>query len=236
MPRLERSYNVPLRREWLKAPNYLRAKKAIVALRAFLVRHMKSENVLLGPKLNEFIWRRGIKRPPHHVKITAIKEEDGKVYAELLGFKFGPKVEEKKIEEEKVEERKEGEEERKEKGATMKGARAGVNSVKIHPAELHEAEIEAECEKERHRLRETIGRELTEHEAALVKRIMHARAAVAVAKGEEAAARQTELEALELELQKALKKVRGRPKQEFIVGRGQRGIEKRPKERMPTNY
>ena len=37
---LERTYNVPLRKEWLKVPKYKRAKKAVTALRQFLVKHM----------------------------------------------------------------------------------------------------------------------------------------------------------------------------------------------------
>ena len=39
---LERTYNVPLRREWLKAPKYKRSKKAIAALKQFVAKHMKA--------------------------------------------------------------------------------------------------------------------------------------------------------------------------------------------------
>ena len=38
--KIERTYNVPLRREWLKSPKYKRSKKAITGLRIFLIRHM----------------------------------------------------------------------------------------------------------------------------------------------------------------------------------------------------
>ncbi len=97
MVKLERVYNVPLRREWLKAPPYKRAKKAVAAVRQFLMRHMKGEQVKLGSHLNEAIWERGIKKPPHHVKVTAIKDDDGVVRAELFGFALeAPKKEEKK--------------------------------------------------------------------------------------------------------------------------------------------
>ena len=48
---LERVYNVPLRKEFLKAPRYKRAKKAVTALKQFLVRHMKSDKIKIG---NEF--------------------------------------------------------------------------------------------------------------------------------------------------------------------------------------
>ncbi len=97
MAKLERVYNVPLRKEWLKAPHYKRAKRAVTALRDFLKKHMKSENVKLGRQLNHAVWKRSIKHPPHHVKVTAIKYDDGLVRAELHGFPIEePKTEEKK--------------------------------------------------------------------------------------------------------------------------------------------
>ena len=89
---LERTYNVPLRKEYQKAPMYKRAKKAVTALREFVEKNMKSDNVLIGPRLNLKIWERGIKNPPHHVKVTAIKEDkDDVVRVELFGFEFKAK-------------------------------------------------------------------------------------------------------------------------------------------------
>ncbi|MBI2134041.1 60S ribosomal protein L31 [Candidatus Woesearchaeota archaeon] len=95
MANLERTYNVPLRKEFLKAPLYKRANKALIALRQFIAKHMKAEKVIIGNYLNRKIWERGIKRPPHHVKITAIKDEKGVVTAELVGAPK-PKAKEKK--------------------------------------------------------------------------------------------------------------------------------------------
>lgn len=86
MANLERVYNVPLRKEWHKAPEYRRAKKAMAALRQFLIKHMKSEDVKIGGHANHEIWKNGIKNPPHHIKVTVIKYEDGTVKAELFGF------------------------------------------------------------------------------------------------------------------------------------------------------
>ena len=85
MATIERTYNIPLRREFMKAPPYRRSKKAITALKQFLTRHMHSENIRLGPFLNMHVWERGIQNPPHHVKVAVIKEEDGVVTAELVG-------------------------------------------------------------------------------------------------------------------------------------------------------
>jgi len=91
---LERTYNVPLRKGYQKAPNWKRTNKAVNTLREFLIRHMKSENVKLGKELNDKLWLHGIKNPPHHVKVTVTKDEKGVVRAEL----FGVKKEEKKVE------------------------------------------------------------------------------------------------------------------------------------------
>jgi len=103
---IERVYNVPLRKEFQKAPPYKRAKKAISALKEFLRKHMKSDEIKLGNYLNEAIWARGIKRPPHHVKINVIKDDNGLVVAELVG-KPMPVEKEKKQAKTKVEEMKE---------------------------------------------------------------------------------------------------------------------------------
>jgi len=88
MAKLERTYNVPLRKSFVNSPKYKRAKKATTSLRKFLVKHMKSQDIKIGQHLNEHIWRHGIKNPPHHVKITAIKDDDGIVKAELEGFDY----------------------------------------------------------------------------------------------------------------------------------------------------
>lgn len=80
--KIERVYNVPLRSEWAKVPAYKRAKKAVKGLREFLMKHMKSENVAIGPAVNELIWVNGIKRPPHHVTVKVVKD-DVEVFAEL---------------------------------------------------------------------------------------------------------------------------------------------------------
>lgn len=85
MAKLERVYNVPLRKEWLKVPRYQRAAKAMRGLRAFLTRHMKTDNVIIGPFVNMEVWSHGMKNPPHHVKVNAIKEDDGTVTVELYG-------------------------------------------------------------------------------------------------------------------------------------------------------
>lgn len=105
MDKLERTYTIPLRREYLKVPRYRRTEKASRALRAFLTKHLKSEAVKIGQHLNEFLWMHGMKNPPPRVKVNVVRVEDGTVYAELFGkpLKIG-KEEKKETAKEKTEE------------------------------------------------------------------------------------------------------------------------------------
>ncbi len=112
MAKLERTYNVPLRKGFQKAPRYKKAKKAVKTLKEFLARHMKVDikDVKIGPVINKKIWERGIRKPPHHVKVTAVKEDDI-VKAELFGHKYEAlkleteeKKEEKKTKEKDIKE------------------------------------------------------------------------------------------------------------------------------------
>jgi large subunit ribosomal protein L31e len=88
---LERTYNIPLRKGVQKAPAYRRAKKAVNVVKEFLLKHMKADEIKIGPELNKLLWANGIRNPPHHVKVTAIREKvENKfiVKAELEGIKF----------------------------------------------------------------------------------------------------------------------------------------------------
>ncbi len=86
-PELERIYVVPLRKGYMKVPQYKRAKKAVKTLKEFLAKHMKVEDrdidkVKVDIYLNNEIWFKGIKKPLNKVKVKATKI-DGIVYAEL---------------------------------------------------------------------------------------------------------------------------------------------------------
>lgn len=108
---IERTYNVPLRTGFRNTTRYKKTKKAVTTLREFLAKHMKSDKILIGRNLNKFLWKHGIKNPPHHVKVTVIKEDDGTVKAELLGFKYEHLT---KAEKDKAAEKKEKAEKKKE--------------------------------------------------------------------------------------------------------------------------
>jgi len=123
---LEREYVIPLRREWLKLPEYRRAGRAAKAIKQFIAKHMKvperdTDKVKLDIYLNHAIWARGVRHPPAKIKVKARKEGDiVKVelvethkHLKFLRLKHGKrhaKVEkkpEKELKEAKTEERKE---------------------------------------------------------------------------------------------------------------------------------
>jgi len=84
---LEREYVVPLRREFHRAKNYKRARRAVIALQEFIAKHMHVEDrdlkkVKIDMYLNEEVWHRGIKNPIHKVKVKAVKKA-GIVYVTL---------------------------------------------------------------------------------------------------------------------------------------------------------
>ncbi len=89
----ERVYNVPLRRKFLNTPKYRRAKKAVNALREFISRHLKVEQVKIDNTVNQQIWKNGIKNPPHHIKVIAKKTDDTTAVVEPVN---PPKKKEKK--------------------------------------------------------------------------------------------------------------------------------------------
>ncbi|MEK6936360.1 MAG: hypothetical protein AABW67_06235 [Nanoarchaeota archaeon] len=86
---LEREYIIPLRREWLKVPEYKRANKAIKAIKEFLVKHMKVydrdlRKIKIEQILNNEIRFRGMRKPQSKIKILAKKYDNDTVRVELV--------------------------------------------------------------------------------------------------------------------------------------------------------
>ena len=98
----ERLYTIPLR----KLHKVSRSRRAPVAMRMvedFITRHMKPERdgevlrtstdarkgsgedkqLFIDPPVNQFIWSRGIEKPPSKVRVRALKFEDGSVIVPL---------------------------------------------------------------------------------------------------------------------------------------------------------
>ena len=153
---LEREYIIPLRKEWLKVPEYKRANKAVKAIREFMIRHMKVydrdlEKIKIDRTLNNEIRFRGMRKPPLKIKVKAKKYDNGIVRVELAEIppaikykiekerkqkeagtkekeKKKAEVKEEKKEEKKGEETKEKEEEKKEKKESV--VEAGLMQAK----------------------------------------------------------------------------------------------------------
>ena len=98
----ERLYTIPLR----KLHKVSRSRRAPVAMRMvedFITRHMKPERdgevlrtsadarmgsgedkqLFIDTPVNQFIWSRGIEKPPSKVRVRALKFEDGSVIVHL---------------------------------------------------------------------------------------------------------------------------------------------------------
>jgi large subunit ribosomal protein L31e len=77
---LERTYVIPLKREYLKVPKYKRTSRAIKTIKKFIAKHMKVSDrdfskIKLDPYFNNYIWKQGKKSPPNKIKIKALKSE-----------------------------------------------------------------------------------------------------------------------------------------------------------------
>lgn len=106
---IERTYTIPLRRAFLKAPRYKRAKRAVREVKYFLEKHMKvaPENLKISNYINLEIWKHGMKNPPSRVRVNVKKDDKGIVTAELVGAPVEAKKEEKKKEVKKEDSTKE---------------------------------------------------------------------------------------------------------------------------------
>lgn len=78
---LTREYIIPLRRVWIRVPEYERSGKAVKAIKQFIAKHMKVADrdinkVKLDVYFNNEVWFRGRANPPAKVKVKAVKEGD----------------------------------------------------------------------------------------------------------------------------------------------------------------
>ncbi len=75
----ERIYTVPLRKAYWTGSRLKRANRSVRILRQFVERHMKPEEILIQPEVNEVIWARGIQKPPRRIRIRATKNDENLV-------------------------------------------------------------------------------------------------------------------------------------------------------------
>lgn len=83
---LEREFVIPLRASQHQPSRRRRAGHALETVRRFITRHMKGapEDVWIDPRLNEYIWERGVQHIPSKVRVKAIAFEDGLIEVDLL--------------------------------------------------------------------------------------------------------------------------------------------------------
>jgi large subunit ribosomal protein L31e len=75
----ERIYTVPLRMAYWTGSRPHRANRTVRILKEFIQRHMKPEELLIQPEVNDKIWARGIQKPPRRLRIRATKNADNLV-------------------------------------------------------------------------------------------------------------------------------------------------------------
>ena len=86
------TYTVPLRSEVIKTQKYKRAKRAVRTLQAFIAKHQKTENIKIGTRLNNHLWKDGIRNFPKSIKVNAEKDDKGVVKVELFGYEESGQV------------------------------------------------------------------------------------------------------------------------------------------------
>ncbi len=164
--KLEREYIIPLREKGRVAPRYKKTPKAVKTVKAFLAQHMKVRDrdfrkIKIDRFLNEMLWFRGIKNPPHKIKVKAIKEGEI-VRAELA--ELPEKLKFKKEKEDRIETK--AKEIIEKKKSLMQKAREGLQK----PAEeKKQTEEEKKEEKEKAKAGAEFGKEIEKSAAKKAK-------------------------------------------------------------------
>jgi len=119
--KIEREYTIPLREKCRPVPRYRKTEKAMKTIKEFIAKHMKVidrdiKKVKVDSYLNETVWQRGIKNPPHKIKVRAIKEGD---IVRVEAVELPNNLKYKKLREERTEKKAKevGEKKKKEKVA-----------------------------------------------------------------------------------------------------------------------
>lgn len=167
----EREYIIPLRRAFMNVPRYKRANKAIKTIKEFLVRHMQVRDrdlkkVKVDKYLNEFVWFRGIKKPPFKVKVKVKREKDI-IHVELA--ELPEKLKFKKAREEKREEKAKQAAEKKK--TLLEKAKEGTQAKKEESTETTEEKesLKAEAKEKKEAVKES----MKELEKAQAKQAKH---------------------------------------------------------------
>lgn len=79
----ERVYTIPLRKAWI-APVKKRVPRGVRLVRGFVQKHMKVEDPIITPEVNEYLWKRGIEGLPRRVRVRVTRDGDGIVTVHLV--------------------------------------------------------------------------------------------------------------------------------------------------------
>ncbi len=89
----EKTYTIPLAKALIMPPRK-RSPRAMHMLRAYIVKHMKiptraeeedeePPTLTITNEVNEFVWGKGIEKPPRKIRVRATKDSDGNVTVHL---------------------------------------------------------------------------------------------------------------------------------------------------------
>jgi large subunit ribosomal protein L31e len=89
----EKTYTIPLGKALIMPPRK-RSPRAMHMIRAYIVKHMKIPSraeeedeepptLIISQEVNEFVWGRGIEKPPRKIRVRATKDKDGNVTVHL---------------------------------------------------------------------------------------------------------------------------------------------------------
>lgn len=170
---LERVYVIPLRAKYSHVPRYKKTPKAVKSVKEFLVRHMKVydrdlNKIKIDKLLNEYLWFRGIKKPPYSVKVKAIKDDKGIVRVELA--ELPNKLKFKQLRQQKIETKAQKALEKKKKEKEALQAETGTEAITSTPAPSDESKEKKSEAKEKTAGVEEAGKQL---EKAAAKKIKH---------------------------------------------------------------
>ena len=144
---VSREYVVPLRRGFSKTPRYKRVPRAIKTLKKFIARHMKIRDrdlrkIKIDKYLNEELWFRGIKKPPHKIKVK-VKREGDNVLVEL--FELSEKAKYKKEREIKLKETSQKKKEGKKKVVEEESAKKAEDKTEEKKEEIEKEKATVEA-------------------------------------------------------------------------------------------
>jgi len=79
----ERVYTIPLKKAWI-APTKKRVPRGVRLVRSFVEKHMKVDNPIITPEVNEYLWKRGVEGLPRRVRVRITRDVDDIVKVHLV--------------------------------------------------------------------------------------------------------------------------------------------------------